>query len=68
MKCQRQTSVQINDDIKQKMADLAEAWGLPKQRHVTPIFVRLVTEAHAKLSAQKELDKFYKACQDNEDY
>jgi hypothetical protein len=38
----KQISIQITDETARQMAALAEKWGLPAQRHNTPVLERAV--------------------------
>lgn len=38
----KQISIQITDETARQMAALAERWGLPAQRHNTPVIERAV--------------------------
>jgi hypothetical protein len=38
----KQISIQITNETARQIADLADHWGLPKQRHNTPVIERAV--------------------------
>lgn len=38
----KQISIQITDETARQMAALAERWGLPAQRHNTPVIERAI--------------------------
>ena len=38
----KQISIQITDETARQMAVLAERWGLPRQRHNTPVIERAI--------------------------
>jgi len=42
----KQISIQITNETARQIADLAEHWGLPKQRHNTPVIERAVAAIH----------------------
>lgn len=55
-----QSSIQLDDQTRQQIADLAEWWGLPDARNTTAVIRRLVAEAHARESARRELQRMMK--------
>ena len=42
----KQISIQITDETSRQMAALAERWGLPAQRHNTPVLERAVATVY----------------------
>ena len=50
-----QSSLQFDPVTKRLIAELAEWWGFPPTRNTTAVIRRLVTEAHARESARREL-------------
>lgn len=50
-----QTTVQLDDSTRQKMGALAEWWGMPPQRHMTPIIQHAIQQAHAIEAARRSL-------------
>lgn len=50
-----QSSLQLDPETKRQIADLAEWWGLSTTRNTTAVIRRLVTEAHAREAARREL-------------
>lgn len=50
-----QSSLQLDPETKRQIAELAEWWGLSTTRNTTAVIRRLVTEAHARESARREM-------------
>lgn len=50
-----QSSLQLDPEMKRKIAELAAWWDLPIERHTSTVLRRLVDEAHARESARREL-------------
>jgi hypothetical protein len=42
----KQISIQITDETARQIAGLAELWGLPQQRHNTPVIERAVAAVY----------------------
>lgn len=42
----KQISIQITNETARQIASLAAQWGLPKQRHNTPVIERAVAAIH----------------------
>lgn len=49
-----QSSIQLDDQTRQQIADLAEWWGLPDTRNTTAVIRRLVAEAHLRESSKRQ--------------
>ena len=50
-----QSSLQLDPETKRQIAELAGWWGFPATRNTTAVIRRLVTEAHARESARREM-------------
>lgn len=50
-----QTTIQIDDETKRRMEQLAAWYGLPNQRHVTAILQTAVLQLHAIEAARRTL-------------
>lgn len=54
----RQVSYQISDDTQRMIDELAGWWGLPPNRHNTPVIAKCIERIHATESARRELAAF----------
>jgi len=54
----RLASIQLDEDMRQKIADIARWMGLPEKRHATAVFKRLIIAAHSRESARREFVAF----------
>lgn len=54
----KQFSHQADDETLRMIAELADWWGLPSQRHATPVISRCVERIHADEKARRELAEF----------
>lgn len=50
-----QTTIQLDDETKRRMEQLAAWWGLPGQRHITAVIQQSVTQALMIESARRSL-------------
>lgn len=50
-----QTTIQIDDETKRRMEQLAEWYGLPDKRHVTAILQTAVAQLHTIEAARRTL-------------
>ena len=50
-----QTTIQLDEITRDKIAALAGWWGLPPQRHMTPIIQHAIQQAHAIEAARRSL-------------
>lgn len=50
-----QSSLQLDPETKRQIAELAEWWGLSPTRNTTAVIRRLVTEAHSREWARREM-------------
>lgn len=50
-----QTTIQLDEETKKQMAQLAEWWGLPTIRHLTPVISRAIEQSLMIESARRSL-------------
>lgn len=50
-----QTTIQLDDQTKRQMTQLATWWGLPEVRHLTPVISRAIEQMIAIESARRTL-------------
>lgn len=50
-----QTTIQIDDETRRRMEQLAAWWGLPEQRHITAVIQAAVSQMLAIESARRSL-------------
>jgi len=51
----KQTPIQINDETRREINELATLWGYPSVRNTTPVVVRAVTQARMIESARRTM-------------
>jgi hypothetical protein len=61
-----QFSFQLDPETKRQIAELAEWWGLSTTRNTTAVIRKLVTEAHARESARREMAAHDEAMKERE--
>jgi hypothetical protein len=54
----KQISYQVSGDTQRMIDELAEWWGLPANRHNTPVIAKCIERAHANERARRELAEF----------
>jgi len=50
-----QTTIQLDDETKRQMSQLADWWGLPTTRHLTPVISRSIEQMLLIESARRTL-------------